>query len=433
MQNKNKNYFDQITDFANIKQAFLELKENFYNPMTRKYALGQLARGIDGDCFAIFGKSLTKNIELLQRELKNFKTPLPSIDLKIPKSSNPSKFRTISISAFKEKIKHQAICRVIEPVLESLYADNLYSYRPAKGAYQAIKDFRKVVLFDEDEFYVYKLDMKDYFDNLDHEIVAELVDKHFGDANLSKLIGVFMKQPRLDANSLISSSKGVVQGIAISAHMANLYLMELDLDMEKRGMNYFRVGDDVIVLEKDLEVLKKVASEVEEFLVGQRKLVINMEKTSIFSPDEAFEYLGYEIKNKDFKIAKRNCERMKQKIRLKLNKKLTEKICRKTVDQNQLLSEIMGLIFPGKRIPDHLMWLRYFLLTNDVSQLQEMDNFIENRIRLVFFGKQRNKSLTLLPLKKLRKHSYVSISKVYFDITRGRKSFSDYVKVFTKA
>lgn len=433
MKNKNQNYFAQIADFENIKQAFLEMKEKFYNPITKRYNLGQLARGIDGDCFAIFQKNLNQKFKQIQKELQNFEAPLPSLDLKIPKSSNPNKFRTISISALKEKIKHQAVCRVIEPVLETLYADNLYSYRPGKGAYQAIKDFRKTVLFDDDNFYVYKVDMKDYFDNLDHKIVMELMDKHFQDTDLTKLIGVFLKQRRLESNNLCSSSKGVVQGIAISAHMANLYLLELDRQMADQGVKYFRVGDDIIVLHKDKTELIKISEYIEDFLLNKRNLIINREKTQIISPGESFEYLGYEIRDKVIRIASRNCEKMKQKIRLKLNKKLTQNINLKSVNQRQLLYEIVSLLFPAKRVPDHVMWLRYFLLSNDIGQIKQIDNFIENRIRLVFFGKKRNKNYTLLPLKNMRNNKYFSLTKIYFDITQGRKMFSDYVKIFTKA
>ena len=119
-----KNYFDEIVSINNIKEAYNDLKEKFYNPMNDHYALSKLARGIDGDCFSIFQRHSTKKFKTIREELLSYQPSLPSIDLSIPKSSNPNKFRVISISSFKEKIKHQAVCRVIEPVLESLYADN---------------------------------------------------------------------------------------------------------------------------------------------------------------------------------------------------------------------------------------------------------------------------------------------------------------------
>ncbi len=426
-----KNYFDEIVSINNIKEAYNDLKEKFYNPMSDYYALSKLARGIDGDCFSIFQRHSNKKFKTIREELLSYQPSLPSIDLSIPKSSNPNKFRVISISSFKEKIKHQAVCRVIEPVLESLYTDNLYSYRQGRGAYNAIKAFRKHILFDDEEYYIYKADLKDYFDNLDHPILLKIVDKVFKDPKLTDLIEVFLKQQRITSDSILESNKGVVQGIAISSHLANLYLLELDKKMNDQGIIYFRVGDDIIVMEKDKDKLKKIADYVENFLVKARNLPINFEKTEILSPNDSFEYLGYEFKGKNIRIAKRNCNKMKQKLRVKLNKKFTAHLDRSTVDQDLLLNEILTLIYPGKRIPDHVMWLRYFTLINDTQQLKEMDDLIETRIRLLFFGKKRNKNITQLPLKKLHKHNYVSLTKIYFDLTHGRKSFHEYVRYFT--
>src|SRR3989338_2429052 len=114
---KNKSYFEQIIEIENLKKAFLDLQENFFNPMNNTYELGKLARGIDGESFAIFQKGFKRKLKQIREELENFKAPLPSIDLKIPKNTNPNKFRTISISSLKEKIKHQAVCHIIEPKL----------------------------------------------------------------------------------------------------------------------------------------------------------------------------------------------------------------------------------------------------------------------------------------------------------------------------
>ena len=61
--------------------------------------------------------------------------------------------------------------------------------------------------------------------------------------------------------------------------------------------------------------LKKIADYVENFLVKARNLPINFEKTEILSPNDSFEYLGYEFKGKNIRIAKRNCKKMKQKLR----------------------------------------------------------------------------------------------------------------------
>lgn len=425
-----KNYYNQIVATQNVKDAFAELKEKFFNPVSQKYALGSLARGIDGMSFSIFHRKTFKILNQIRKELASFSAPMPSIDLLIPKSSNPNKFRTISISALKEKIKHHAVYRIIEPVCETIYEDNLYSYRSKMGAYNAMKDFRRKLLFSGKSYYIFKVDMKDYFDNLDHEILLGLIDKYFNDKNLTKLIKVFIKQKRIVGNDFVVNQKGVIQGISISALLANLYLLELDRDMAKKGEIYFRVGDDIIIMKENEAEIKKTADFVINYLINERKLPINYEKTKIFSPSEPFEYLGYEIQGKTIRIAKRNFERLKMKLRVKLNKKLSKNINYNKVNQNQLLKEIFELIYPKGRLPDHIMWLRYFTLTNDVKQLKEIDDFIENRIRLVFIGRQRNKRFGILPLSLLKKFGYISLSKIYHDITRGRKTFSDYVIQF---
>ncbi|MFC1615602.1 reverse transcriptase domain-containing protein [Patescibacteria group bacterium] len=430
MKQKQNKYFQQIVSLQNIKDAFNDIKEKFYNPKSQRYVLEQLARGIDGRCFANFQKHFHKEIKQIQKELKQFKQPLPSLDLKIPKNSNPNKFRTISISCLKEKIKHQAICRIIEPVLEQLYPNNLFSYRKGKGAYLAVKNLRKTIILNENNFYLYKVDMKDYFDNLDHEILINLINKIYNDQSLAKLLNLFLKQRRVEENSIIDSELGVVQGISISSHLANLYLMELDQKMADENINYFRVGDDIIVAHENEKRLKDIAKEVENFLIKERKLTINQEKTKIFNPDEFCEYMGYEINSENLRIAERNYNKMKNKIRIVFNKNISKHIDRNQVDKDEMLKEILSLIFPENRLPDHVMWLRYFMLSNDIQQIKKMDDYIENRIRLVFFGKSRVKNKFLLPSDFLKNYGYVSLSKIYHDITNGRKLFTDYVKHF---
>ena len=70
---------------------------------------------------------------------------------------------------------------------------------------------------------------------------------------------------------------------------------------------------------------------------------------------------------------------MKQKLRVKLNKKFTSHLNRNQINKDLLLDEIISLIYPEKRIPDHIMWLRYFTLINDTKQIKEIDDLIETR------------------------------------------------------
>ena len=94
-QSSQEKYFAEIVSIKNIKEAYNELKEKFYNPISDSYSLGKLARGIDGGCFSIFSKKYMSKIKEIRKELMTYKPSLPSIDLSIPKSSNPNKFRII--------------------------------------------------------------------------------------------------------------------------------------------------------------------------------------------------------------------------------------------------------------------------------------------------------------------------------------------------
>ncbi len=169
------------------------------------------------------------------------------------------KLRQICAASFPERVLHHAVMNICEPALESYAIYDSYACRKGKGNRRALARAKQYA--GKYDWYL-KLDIRKYFDSIDHAILLKLLEKRFKDKELlflfHQLFETYHTQP----------GKGFPIGNLISQHMANFYLGVFDhwIKEERRVEGYIRYMDDFAVFANGKDQLKTELAHIMLFL-----------------------------------------------------------------------------------------------------------------------------------------------------------------------
>jgi RNA-directed DNA polymerase len=154
-----------------------------------------------------------------------------------------------SIPTVSDRIAQEVIKSYVEPRLELLFHKQSYGYRPLKSAHQAIKQVQENV---RKYGWVLDMDIKSYFDEVDHELLMKALDKHVAEPWVKMYIGRWLESPVQTKEGQLQAKdgKGTPQGGVISPLLANLYLhyvLDKWLDVTYPQIAFVRYADDVVV------------------------------------------------------------------------------------------------------------------------------------------------------------------------------------------
>lgn len=233
------------------------------------------------------------------------------------------KKRQISAPAFIDRIIHHAILTVIEPIFDKQFITTNFACRKNKGTHFGMlyvaKRYR-FLLKNKKILYALKCDIKQYFANVNHNILLSLLSRTITCPKTLQLLKIIVKSYN-DA-----PGKGIPIGNLTSQLFANLYLHELDIyiTITLKEPYYFRYMDDFIILSSDKEYLKKLRKKIELFLQDKLQLSFHPKKVNIFRADRGLDFVGYCIKPDGIYMRKKTLRRYKKrhKKRIKLLEKL---------------------------------------------------------------------------------------------------------------
>lgn len=183
--------------------------------------------GIDRETVRGFEESLRDNLDDLSEELSAGKwTPQPYLRMEIPKKTNER--RKLGLLTVRDKIVQQGIRMLIEPKCEKLFLGNSYGYRPGKGAVKAIRRALSERQRKGLEWGL-KLDIDNFFDNVNHQILESRLEALISDAEIKRLVMLSMKMGVVSKSMKWQDvTKGLPQGAVLSPLLANLYLHSFD-------------------------------------------------------------------------------------------------------------------------------------------------------------------------------------------------------------
>jgi len=175
--------------------------------------------------------------------------------------------RHICAALFPERVLHHAVMNICEPVLESYSVYDSYACRKNKGTLKALARAKEYA--GKSDWYL-KLDIRRYFDSIDHDILMLLLSRRFKDKEVLNLFHRIIETYHTDPG------KGVPIGNLISQHLANFYLGYSDhwVKEDRRIKGYVRYMDDFILFGSDKEFLKTELEHVRQFL--NQKLALQL-------------------------------------------------------------------------------------------------------------------------------------------------------------
>lgn len=267
--------------------------------------------GIDGQTIVDFEKDLGNSIQEIIDRLKSGRwSPMPYMQIEIPKKV--TEIRRLGLLTIKDKIVQYAIKMLVEPRMEKIFVGISYGYRPNKGALKAI---RRALQERQNKKtpWVLRLDIDNYFDNIDHQILQSRIKAIIPDTEIVRLImlcikmGVVTKDMKWE-----DTKKGLPQGAVLSPILANLYLHSFDQFVLSRKLPYVRYADDFIILCHDKEEAQTVCSQTTTYLKDKLKATLNA--ASITEIRDGFEFLGIFINHETYFITERKHQDIIQRI-----------------------------------------------------------------------------------------------------------------------
>lgn len=337
------------------------------------------APGIDGVTFEAVEESGVEGfLKQIQGELiGNTYQPMPVRKKEIPKDGG-TKVRVLSIPAIRDRVVQGALKLILEPIFEADFQSGSYGYRPKRSAHEAVDRVAEAII--QGLTRIIDLDLRAYFDNVQHSLLLEKVARRVQDTSVMRLLKMILKA---------TGAKGVPQGGVISPMLSNLYLTEVDRMLEKaiattrRGkypnVQYARFADDLVVLidshPRHEWLFRAVEKRLREELAKLR-VAVNEEKSRKvdLSKGESFGFLGFEYRRIRSRKGKWRAQYVpKLKKRTALLRKLKE-IFRRYVSQP--VGRVIELINPILR-----GWVHYFAVGDSSRCFSYIKLWVEKKVR----------------------------------------------------
>lgn len=216
------------------------------------------AVGVDGQTAAEYEANLDANLSSLLERIKSGRYRAPAVRrVHIPKAKGGT--RPLGIPTFEDKVAQRAIVMLLEPIYEHDFLDCSYGFRRGRSAHQALTELRSHVM-DQGLRWVLDVDVRAYFDTIDHGHLREFLAKRVVDGVVRRMIDKWLKAGVLEGGQLRRSELGTPQGGVISPLLANIYLhYVLDewwvrevVPRMKRRCSLVRYADDFVMMFEDL-------------------------------------------------------------------------------------------------------------------------------------------------------------------------------------
>jgi RNA-directed DNA polymerase len=192
------------------------------------------AVGVDGVTAAEYEQDLEGNLHRLLDRAKSgtYRAP-PVRRVHIPKGGSSTETRPIGIPTLEDKILQRAVVMLLEPIYEQDFLDCSYGFRPGRSAHQALQSFRGQLMSSRGG-YVLEVDIRKFFDSLDHGHLRQFLQLRVRDGVLLRLIGKWLKAGVMEGGSVSYPSSGSPQGGVVSPLLSNVFLhYVLDLWFEQ--------------------------------------------------------------------------------------------------------------------------------------------------------------------------------------------------------
>lgn len=330
----------------------------------------------------------------------------------IPKSNGG--MRKLGIPTVLDRFIQQALLQVLQPIFDPTFSERSYGFRPGRRAHDAVVQAQRFI--QEGRRIVVDVDLEQFFDRVNHDVLMGRLEKRIGDRRVLRLIRRYLEAGMLANGVATERHEGTPQGGPLSPLLANVLLDEVDKELEKRGHSFVRYADDCNVYVRSRRAGERVMGLLQR-LYTRLKLRINEAKSAVDIATNR-KLLGYSFWNAPghtvkCRIVKKALEAMKEKVRL---------ITRRTVGRSmervaaELRSYLVG-------------WKEYFRLAETPNTLKELDQWIRHRLRAIHL-KQWKRGTTIFRELRARGLSVTGAATV---AANGRRWWKNSAKLINAA
>lgn len=233
--------------------------------------------------------------------------PPPVKEVPIPKGKG--KERMLGIPTILDRVAQQVIREELEKIVEPKFHPSSFGYRPGKSAHDAVEQCAKNCW---ERWYVVDLDIKSYFDSIDHGRMMAILRKHTGQKHILLYCERWLKAPVYkQSGELLARSIGTPQGGVISPLLSNLYLHEAFdqwLAETQPRIVFERYADDIVIHTRSREqsdfILDKLKVRLAEYSLEvhpEKTRIVYCYRTARFFIEEkdmpvSFDFLGFTFK-----------------------------------------------------------------------------------------------------------------------------------------
>lgn len=239
--------------------------------------------------------------------------PPPVKEVEINKATGAG-VRKLGIPTILDRIAQAVVKTHLERMVEPHFHEHSYGYRPGKSCHQAVEKASQNAMTND---WVIDLDIKGFFDNIDHELLLKAVTHYCADKWVLLYITRWLKAGIVQQNGMfVDRENGTPQGGVISPLLANIFLhVVFDKWMEKTHPEkpFERYADDIVVhckTEKQaLFVLKQIQQRMTDcklMLHPVKTKVINLRGKTEKKYPRSFDFLGFTIRPLWSKTSKGN-------------------------------------------------------------------------------------------------------------------------------
>ncbi|MDP3172782.1 MAG: group II intron reverse transcriptase/maturase [Polaromonas sp.] len=276
--------------------------------------------------------------------------------------------RELGIPTVTDRLIQQALLQVLQPILDPTFSGHSYGFRPGRRAQDAVLAAQSYV--QSGRRVVVDVDLENFFDRVNHDILIDRLQKRIGDAGVIGLIRAYLSSGIMSDGVVQQRYQGTPQGGPLSPLLANVLLDEVDKELERRGHCFARYADDCNVYVGSRKAGERVMALLRR-MYARLHLRVNEAKSAVGSVFGR-KFLGYslwaapkgEIKRK---VAAKPMATFKQRIR---------QLSRRSGGRS--LHEVV------QRLRPYMMgWKAYFGLAQTPGVWRALDEWLRHRLRAI--------------------------------------------------